>query len=245
MSKPVVLITGASKGIGASTALTFAKAGYDVVINYASSDTAAHHVAKQCEDAGATTLIIKANVSQASECEAMFSQVMSQFKRLDVLVNNAGIVKDNLVLRMSESDFDDVVSINLKGTFNCAKLAAKMMMKQRFGAIVNVSSIIGLVGNAGQANYAASKAGIIGLTKSLALELGSRGIRVNAVAPGFIETDMTHVLDESIKEAMLEKIPLKSLGQAQDIADGILFLAQSRYITAQTLVIDGGLTHVG
>lgn len=245
MSKPVVLITGASKGIGASTALTFAKAGYDVVINYASSDTAAHHVAKQCEDAGATTLIIKANVSQASECEAMFSQVMSQFNRLDVLVNNAGIVKDNLVLRMSESDFDDVLSINLKGTFNCAKLAAKIMMKQRFGAIVNVSSIIGLVGNAGQANYAASKAGIIGLTKSLALELGSRGIRVNAIAPGFIETDMTHVLDESIKEAMMAKIPLKSLGQAQDIADGILFLAQARYITAQTLVIDGGLTHVG
>lgn len=245
MSKPVVLITGASKGIGASTALTFAKAGYDVVINYASSDTAAHHVAKQCEEAKATTLIIKANVSQTSECEAMFSQVMSQFNRLDVLVNNAGIVKDNLVLRMSESDFDDVLSINLKGTFNCAKLAAKIMMKQRFGAIVNVSSIIGLVGNAGQANYAASKAGIIGLTKSLALELGSRGIRVNAIAPGFIETDMTHVLDESIKEAMMAKIPLKSLGQAQDIADGILFLAQARYITAQTLVIDGGLTHVG
>lgn len=245
MSKPVVLITGASKGIGASTALTFAKAGYDVVINYASSDTAAHHVAKQCEDAGATTLIIKANVSQTSECEAMFNQVMSTFNRLDVLVNNAGIVKDNLVLRMSESDFDDVLSINLKGTFNCAKLVAKIMMKQRFGAIVNVSSIIGLVGNAGQANYAASKAGIIGLTKSLALELGSRGIRVNAIAPGFIETDMTHVLDESIKEAMMAKIPLKSLGQAQDIADGILFLAQARYITAQTLVIDGGLTHVG
>ncbi len=245
MSKPVVLITGASKGIGASTALTFAKAGYDVVINYASSDTAAHHVAKQCEEAKATTLIIKANVSQTSECEAMFNQVMSTFNRLDVLVNNAGIVKDNLVLRMSESDFDDVLSINLKGTFNCAKLAAKIMMKQRFGAIVNVSSIIGLVGNAGQANYAASKAGIIGLTKSLALELGSRGIRVNAIAPGFIETDMTHVLDESIKEAMMAKIPLKSLGQAQDIADGILFLAQARYITAQTLVIDGGLTHVG
>lgn len=245
MSKPVVLITGASKGIGASTALTFAKAGYDVVINYASSDTAAHHVAKQCEEAKATTLIFKANVSQTSECEAMFNQVMSTFNRLDVLVNNAGIVKDNLVLRMSESDFDDVLSINLKGTFNCAKLAAKIMMKQRFGAIVNVSSIIGLVGNAGQANYAASKAGIIGLTKSLALELGSRGIRVNAIAPGFIETDMTHVLDESIKEAMMAKIPLKSLGQAQDIADGILFLAQARYITAQTLVIDGGLTHVG
>lgn len=245
MSKPVVLITGASKGIGASTAHTFAKAGYDVVINYASSDTAAHHVAKQCEDAGATTLIFKANVSQTCECEAMFNQVMSTFNRLDVLVNNAGIVKDNLVLRMSESDFDDVLSINLKGTFNCAKLAAKIMMKQRFGAIVNVSSIIGLVGNAGQANYAASKAGIIGLTKSLALELGSRGIRVNAIAPGFIETDMTHVLDESIKEAMMAKIPLKSLGQAQDIADGILFLAQARYITAQTLVIDGGLTHVG
>lgn len=245
MSKPVVLVTGASKGIGASTALTFAKAGYDVIINYSSSEAAAQSVAQQCKEVGANALVIKANVSQSSECETMFNHVMSTFNRLDVLVNNAGIVKDNLVLRMSETDFDDVLSINLKGTFNCAKLAAKIMMKQRSGAIVNVSSVIGLVGNAGQANYAASKAGILGLTKSLALELGSRGIRVNAVAPGFIETDMTHVLDESLKETMMAKIPLKSLGQAQDIADGILFLAQSRYITAQTLVIDGGLTHVG
>lgn len=245
MSKPVVLITGASKGIGAQCALTFAKAGYDVVINYSSSEAAALKVAKECEAFGAQTQVIQANVSQFNECEVMFNSVMTQMGRLDVLVNNAGIVKDNLVLRMSESDFDDVISINLKGTFNCAKLASKIMMKQRFGAMVNVSSVIGLVGNVGQANYAASKAGIIGLTKSLALELGSRGIRVNAVAPGFIETDMTHVLDDTIKQAMLNKIPLKALGQAQDIADGVLFLAQAKYITAQTLVIDGGLTHVG
>jgi 3-oxoacyl-[acyl-carrier protein] reductase len=245
MSKPVVLITGASKGIGAQCALTFAKAGYDVVINYSSSVSAANSVSQACNDLGAKTLLIQANVSDFSACEAMMTQVMSEMGRLDVLVNNAGIVKDNLVLRMSESDFDDVIAINLKGTFNCAKLAAKIMMKQRFGAIVNVSSVIGLVGNVGQANYAASKAGIIGLTKSLALELGSRGIRVNAVAPGFIETDMTHALDDTIKQAMMNKIPLKTLGQAQDVADGVLFLAQAPYITAQTLVIDGGLTHVG
>jgi 3-oxoacyl-[acyl-carrier protein] reductase len=245
MSKPVVLITGASKGIGAQCALTFAKAGYDVVINYSSSVSAAHSVSQACNDLGAKTLLIQANVSDFSACEAMMTQVMSEMGRLNVLVNNAGIVKDNLVLRMSESDFDDVIAINLKGTFNCAKLAAKIMMKQRFGAIVNVSSVIGLVGNVGQANYAASKAGIIGLTKSLALELGSRGIRVNAVAPGFIETDMTHALDDTIKQAMMNKIPLKTLGQAQDVADGVLFLAQAPYITAQTLVIDGGLTHVG
>lgn len=245
MSKPVVCISGASKGIGATTALTFAKAGYDVAINYSSSEAAAQKIAQACEALGAKTCVIKANVSRLSECETMMNMIMETFGRIDVLVNNAGIVKDNLVLRMSEQDFDDVIAINLKGTFNCSKLVAKIMMKQRSGAIINVSSVIGLVGNIGQANYAASKAGIIGLTKSLALELGSRGIRVNAIAPGFIETEMTHTLDENIKQAMMAKIPLKSLGQTQDIADGILYLAQANYITAQTLVIDGGLTHVG
>jgi 3-oxoacyl-[acyl-carrier protein] reductase len=245
MNRPVVLITGASKGIGAATALTFAQAGYDVVINYASSETSAIQVASRCQEAGAQTLVIKANVADAQDCVRMVDEVLNTFSRIDVLVNNAGIVKDNLLLRMSESDFDDVMSINLKGTFNCSKLVAKVMMKQRSGAIVNVSSIIGIVGNAGQANYAASKAGMIGFTKSLALELGSRGIRVNAVAPGFIETDMTHELTQEIKDAMMSRIPLKSLGKAKDVADGILFLAQAPYISAHTLVIDGGLTHVG
>jgi 3-oxoacyl-[acyl-carrier protein] reductase len=245
MNRPVVLITGASKGIGAATALTFAQAGYDVVINYSSSETSANQVALLCQEAGAQTLVIKANVADAQDCVRMVDEVLNTFSRIDVLVNNAGIVKDNLLLRMSESDFDDVMSINLKGTFNCSKLVAKVMMKQRSGAIVNVSSIIGIVGNAGQANYAASKAGMIGFTKSLALELGSRGIRVNAVAPGFIETDMTHELTQEIKDAMMSRIPLKSLGKAKDVADGILFLAQAPYISAHTLVIDGGLTHVG
>jgi 3-oxoacyl-[acyl-carrier protein] reductase len=245
MNRPVVLITGASKGIGAATALTFAQAGYDVVINYSSSETSANQVASRCQEAGAQTLVIKANVADAQDCVRMVDEVLNTFSRIDVLVNNAGIVKDNLLLRMSESDFDDVMSINLKGTFNCSKLVAKVMMKQRSGAIVNVSSIIGIVGNAGQANYAASKAGMIGFTKSLALELGSRGIRVNAVAPGFIETDMTHELTQEIKDAMMSRIPLKSLGKAKDVADGILFLAQAPYISAHTLVIDGGLTHVG
>ncbi|MBS3991674.1 MAG: 3-oxoacyl-[acyl-carrier-protein] reductase [Erysipelothrix sp.] len=245
MNRPVVLITGASKGIGAATALTFAQAGYDVVINYSSSEASANQVASLCQEAGAQTLVIKANVADAQDCMRMIDETLNTFSRIDVLVNNAGIVKDNLLLRMSESDFDDVLSINLKGTFNCSKLVAKVMMKQRSGAIVNVSSIIGIVGNAGQANYAASKAGMIGFTKSLALELGSRGIRVNAVAPGFIETDMTHELTQEIKDAMTSRIPLKSLGKAKDVADGILFLAQAPYISAHTLVIDGGLTHVG
>jgi 3-oxoacyl-[acyl-carrier protein] reductase len=245
MNRPVVLITGASKGIGAATALTFAQAGYDVVINYSSSEASANQVAALCQEAGAQTLTIKANVADTQDCIRMVDEVLNTFSRIDVLVNNAGIVKDNLLLRMSESDFDDVISINLKGTFNCSKLVAKVMMKQRSGAIVNVSSIIGIVGNAGQANYAASKAGMIGFTKSLALELGSRGIRVNAVAPGFIETDMTHELTQEIKDAMMSRIPLKSLGKAKDVADGILFLAQAPYISAHTLVIDGGLTHVG
>jgi len=245
MNRPVVLITGASKGIGAATALTFAQAGYDVVINYSSSEASANQVALLCQEAGAQTLVIKANVADAQDCMRMIDETLNTFSRIDVLVNNAGIVKDNLLLRMSESDFDDVLSINLKGTFNCSKLVAKVMMKQRSGAIVNVSSVIGIVGNAGQANYAASKAGMIGFTKSLALELGSRGIRVNAVAPGFIETDMTHELTQEIKDAMTSRIPLKSLGKAKDVADGILFLAQAPYISAHTLVIDGGLTHVG
>jgi len=245
MNRPVVLITGASKGIGAATAITFAKAGYDVVINYASSEAAAQQVAAQCELEGAKTLVIQANVANQNDCARMVEATLATFSSIDVLVNNAGIVKDNLLLRMSESDFDDVISTNLKGTFNCSKLVAKVMMKQRHGAIINVSSIIGLVGNAGQANYAASKAGMIGFTKSLALELGSRGIRVNAVAPGFIETDMTHELTQEIKDAMMARIPLKALGQAHDIAQGILFLAQANYISAHTLVIDGGLTHVG
>lgn len=245
MNRPVVLITGASKGIGAATALTFAQAGYDVVINYSSSEASANHVASLCQEAGAQTLVVKANVADVEDCNRMLEETLSTFSRIDVLVNNAGITKDNLLLRMSESDFDDVMSINLKGTFNCSKLVAKVMMKQRSGAIVNVSSIIGIVGNAGQANYAASKAGMIGFTKSLALELGARGIRVNAVAPGFIETDMTHELTQEIKDAMMKRIPLKSLGQVKDVADGILFLAQAPYISAHTLVIDGGLTHVG
>ncbi len=245
MNRPVVLITGASKGIGAATALTFAQAGYDVVINYSSSETSANQVASLCQEAGAQTLVIKANVADVQDCNRMVEETLNTFSRIDVLVNNAGITRDGLLLRMSESDFDDVLSINLKGTFNCSKLVAKVMMKQRSGAIVNVSSIIGIVGNAGQANYAASKAGMIGFTKSLALELGARGIRVNAVAPGFIETDMTHELTQEIKDAMMKRIPLKSLGQVKDVADGILFLAQAPYISAHTLVIDGGLTHVG
>lgn len=245
MERPVVLITGASKGIGAATALTFAQAGYDVVINYSNSETNANQVANLCQQVGAQTLVIKANVAVFQDCIHMVEETLNTFSRIDVLVNNAGIVKDNLLLRMNESDFDDVLSINLKGTFNCSKLVAKVMMKQRSGAIVNVSSIIGIVGNVGQANYAASKAGIIGFTKSLALELGARGIRVNAIAPGFIDTDMTHHLTQEVKEAMIKRIPLKSLGKAKDVADGILFLAQAPYISAHTLVIDGGLTHVG
>ncbi|WAM35253.1 3-oxoacyl-[acyl-carrier-protein] reductase [Caldicellulosiruptor acetigenus] len=239
----VALITGASRGIGRAIALKFAQNGANVIINYSSSQSQAEELKEEIEKIGTKAMIIKCDVSNADEVSQMFSQVEKEFGRLDILVNNAGITKDGLILRMNEEDFDKVIAINLKGAFLCARAAAKMMVKQRSGNIINISSVVGIAGNIGQANYAASKAGIIGLTKSLAKELASRNIRVNAIAPGFIKTDMTEVLSDKVKEVMLSSIPLGRFGEADEVANVALFLASnlSSYITGQVIVVDGGM----
>ena len=243
MEKKTVLITGAASGIGKETAIVMAQAGYDVIINYIGSDEAAAEVQNQCTALGSDTKIYKADVSDFAAVEAMVSQIVTDYGHIDVLVNNAGITKDNLLLRMSEADFDAVISVNLKGSFNCLKHVSRVMMKQRSGSIINMSSVVGLSGNMGQANYSASKAGVVGLTKTAAKELASRGIRVNAVAPGYIDTAMTAVLPQEVKDKILSHIPLGSLGSANDVAQLVAFLASdaSRYITGQVISVDGGL----
>ncbi|MGI5997174.1 MAG: 3-oxoacyl-[acyl-carrier-protein] reductase [Lutispora sp.] len=237
------IITGASRGIGRTIALSFAKAGANVIINYSSSDEAAQEVAREAMAYGVKAEVIKADVSNYLEAENLVDRVLNQYGSIDILVNNAGITKDNLLLRMNEDDFDKVVNTNLKGTFNFTKAVSKVMMKQRKGKIINIASVVGIIGNAGQSNYAAAKAGIIGFTKSVAKELGSRGITVNAIAPGFIETDMTAVLSDKVKEQFANAIPLKRPGNPEDVANAALFLASdySDYITGQVINIDGGM----
>jgi len=237
------IITGASRGIGRSIALTFAKAGANVIINYSSSDEAAQQVARKAMEYGVKAEVIKADVSNYSEAENLVEKVLNEYGSIDILVNNAGITKDNLLMRMNEDDFDKVVNTNLKGTFNFTKAVSKVMMKQRKGKIINIASVVGIIGNAGQSNYAAAKAGIIGFTKSVAKELGSRGITVNAIAPGFIETDMTAVLSDKVKEQFINSIPLRRSGKPEDVANAALFLASdySDYITGQVINIDGGM----
>ncbi|OCN04566.1 beta-ketoacyl-ACP reductase [Erysipelotrichaceae bacterium MTC7] len=239
----VALITGASQGIGQAIALQMAKEGYDIVINYIGDDTPALDTAKQCEDFGVKTLCINADVTDFAAVEAMVKSVLEVFGQIDVLVNNSGITKDTLMLRMSEQDFDAVIDVNLKGTWNCIKHVLKPMMKQRSGSIISMASVIGLIGNVGQANYAASKAGIIGLTKSVAREVAPRGITVNAIAPGFITTKMTEVLSDDVKQAILTNIPMKDFGTMEDVANMVSFLAsdKSRYVTGQVLHVDGGM----
>ncbi|BCS81389.1 3-oxoacyl-[acyl-carrier-protein] reductase [Anaerocellum diazotrophicum] len=239
----VALITGASRGIGKAIALKFAQNGANVIINYSSSQSQAESLKEEIEKIGTKAIMIKCDVSNPDEVNQMFSQAEKEFGKIDILVNNAGVTKDALILRMNEEDFDKVIAINLKGAFLCARAAAKIMVKQRFGNIINISSVVGIAGNMGQANYAASKAGIIGLTKSLAKELASRNIRVNAIAPGFIKTDMTEVLSDKIKESMLSSIPLGRFGEADEVANVALFLASnlSSYITGQVIVVDGGM----
>ncbi len=239
----VAIVTGASKGIGKAIAINFAKQGAKVVINYRSDDNGAEEVLKIIEDNGGTAILHKGDVSQFSIAEELMNFCVEKFSRIDILVNNAGITKDTLLLRMKEQDFDDVINVNLKGSFNCVKHASPIMMKQKSGKILNISSVIGLIGNVGQINYAASKAGIIGMTKSLAKELGSRGINVNAIAPGFIETDMTNVLSDKIKESILSLIPLKKMGSVDDVANLAIFLSSdlSNYITGQVITVDGGM----
>ena len=239
----VALVTGASRGIGRAIALALAAEGADVAVNYAGSEAAAKEVAAEIEAMGRKAFVIQADIASTEASTAMVEAVVKEFGRVDVLVNNAGITRDGLLMRMKEEDWDAVITTNLKGVFNCTKAAIKYMMKQKSGNIVNISSIVGVMGNAGQANYCAAKAGVIGFTKATAKEVAARGIRVNAIAPGFIKTDMTSVLPEKVVEAMLAGIPLNRLGETEDIAKAVLFLASSdaNYITGQTLHVDGGM----
>ncbi|CAA3863255.1 3-oxoacyl-[acyl-carrier protein] reductase [Staphylococcus aureus] len=237
------LVTGASRGIGRSIALQLAEEGYNVAVNYAGSKEKAEAVVEEIKAKGVDSFAIQANVADADEVKAMIKEVVSQFGSLDVLVNNAGITRDNLLMRMKEQEWDDVIDTNLKGVFNCIQKATPQMLRQRSGAIINLSSVVGAVGNPGQANYVATKAGVIGLTKSAARELASRGITVNAVAPGFIVSDMTDALSDELEEQMLTQIPLARFGQDTDIANTVAFLAsdKAKYITGQTIHVNGGM----
>ena len=239
----IAVVTGASRGIGKAIAMKFAQLGATVVINYNGSAQKAEEVKQSITADGGRAVIMQCNVADYDACEAFFKDVINQFGRIYILVNNAGITKDGLIMRMSEEDFTSVVDVNLKGTFHCIRFASRQMMKQRSGRIINMSSVVGISGNAGQINYAASKAGVIGMTKSAAKELASRGITVNAIAPGYIETDMTNVLSDKVKEETMKQIPLGRLGQTGDIAAAAAFLAsdEAGYITGQVLAVDGGM----
>ena len=237
------VVTGGSRGIGRAIALQLAASGANVVVNYTSNSEAALSVVREIEGMGVSGMAVKADVSKGEEVENLVNEVLNTFGSIDILVNNAGINRDNLIIRMTEQEFDDVINTNLKGAFICTKSVSKVMIKQKSGKIINVSSVVGIIGNAGQSNYAAAKAGLIGFTKSMAKELAKRGINVNAVAPGFIETDMTSKLPEKVKEEFLNNIPLKRTGKPEDIAKTVLFLASeySDYITGQVINIDGGM----
>ena len=237
------LVTGASRGIGRAIALCLAAEGARVAINYAGNVKAAEEVKAAIEAAGGTAILCQADIADSAAVEAMVANVVKEFGTIDILVNNAGITRDTLLMRMKDEDFAKVLDTNLKGVFYCTKAVAKLMMKKRSGRIVNMASVVGLVGNAGQTNYAAAKAGVIGFSKSAAKELASRGITVNVVAPGFIGTDMTAGLPESVKEKMLTDIPLGRMGEPEDVASAVLFLAsdQASYITGQVVNVDGGM----
>ena len=239
----VAIVTGGTRGIGRAIALKLADNGANIVINYRNSDKEAEELKAILEEKGVKVLIVKCDISNFQDSKNLMDKCKEVFGKIDVLVNNAGITKDTLIMRMKEEDFDSVIDVNLKGTFNCAKHASAIMLKQRFGKIINMTSVVGIAGNAGQVNYAASKAGVIGLTKSLAKELGSRGITVNAVAPGFINTDMTASLSEKVKEEASKNIPLKRLGDPEDVANLVGFLASdaANYITGQVINVDGGM----
>lgn len=239
----IALVTGGSRGIGASIVECLAKNGANVALTYVSSPEKAEEVAQRCAAHGVIARAYQSNAAVHADAEQLIQQVVSDFGGLDVLVNNAGITKDNLILRMTEEQWDQVITTNLKSCFNLTKHAAKQMMRTRNGSIINISSVVGVFGNAGQSNYAASKAGMIGFTKSMAKELASRNIRCNALAPGFIETEMTHVLDEKTKESFMKAIPLGRLARPEEVAQAVLFLAsdQSSYITGQVLSVCGGM----
>ncbi|HAT4340481.1 TPA: 3-oxoacyl-[acyl-carrier-protein] reductase [Clostridium perfringens] len=239
----VAIVTGGTRGIGRAIALKLADKGANIVINYRNSDKEAEELKAILEGKGVKVLTVKCDISNFEDSKKLMNKCKEVFGKIDILVNNAGITKDTLIMRMKEEDFDSVIDVNLKGSFNCAKHASAIMLKQRFGKIINMTSVVGIAGNAGQVNYAASKAGVIGLTKSLAKELGSRGITVNAVAPGFINTDMTASLSEKVKEEASKNIPLKRLGDPEDVANLVGFLASdaANYITGQVINVDGGM----
>lgn len=239
----VALVTGGSRGIGRAIAVALAREGAKVAINFAGNEKAAEETKALVEQAGSEAILLKADVSDKDADAALIDTVIKTYGKIDILVNNAGITRDSLMLRMKEDDFDAVIDTNLRSVFYLTKAAAKSMMKKRTGRIINMSSVVGLTGNAGQVNYAAAKAGVLGITKSAAKELASRGITVNAVAPGFIETDMTDVLSDTVKESLLHEIPLERMGEPKDVANAVLFLAsdQSAYITGQVIHVDGGL----
>ena len=237
------LITGATRGIGKQIAITLAKQGYNIALNYRTENEELENTKKEIEKIGVQVLAVKGDVANFENCENFVKQVIERFGQIDVLVNNAGITKDMLLMRMKKEDFEQVIDTNLVGTFNVTKNVVPYMMKARSGRIINISSVVGISGNAGQTNYSASKAGIIGFTKSLAKEIASRNILVNAVAPGFIETNMTDVLKDDVKQEIAKNIPLKRMGTTQDVANVVKFLASddSSYITGQVINVDGGM----
>ena len=239
----IVLVTGAGRGIGASIAKRFASEGAEVIVNYSGNDEAAQKTVDEITATGGQAQKYKCSVNDSESVKVMIDEIIKKFGRIDILVNNAGITKDGLMLRMTDEDFDRVIDVNLKGTFNCTKYVSKYMLKQKSGKIINISSVVGLSGNAGQVNYSASKAGIIGITKSAAEELSSRGITVNAVAPGYVDTDMTKVLSDNIRNEILKNIPLQRMGNVEDISNCVAFLASedASYITGQVISVDGGM----
>lgn len=243
LNEKVAVVTGASRGIGRAIALKLASMDMTVVVNYAGSKEKAENVVKEIEKTGGRAEALRCDVSDFSQCQQMIEDIHKRYGRIDVLVNNAGITRDGLVMAMKEEDFDDVIATNLKGTFNCTRFVSRIMMKQRHGKIINMSSVSGVAGNAGQVNYSAAKAGVIGITKSMARELASRNVNVNAIAPGFIETDMTDALSEKVKEQAIAQIPLGRFGKAEEVAELAGFLAgsNSNYITGQVFHIDGGM----